>query len=194
MVNKLLITQQDGTPKSLVFADHAGDFSPAAATDLRDATAGNRTNVQLSMASVGDGAARQSAKADLGTDFAQAYRVRAAFEIAATPNDGDLIELYWAPSQSSTAANGNAGNVSGSDAAYTGYSSNMASSVKQLDLIGSFVCTVQATGTVQVAEVNDYSPTERYGSLVVRNESGAAIHSDDVECHVVFDPIIPEVQ
>lgn len=194
MANKLLITQQDGTPKSIVLADHAGDFSPATATDLRDPVSANRTNVQLSMASVVDGAARQSNKFDFGADFAQAYRVRAAFELAATPTAGDLIELYLAPSQSSTAANGNAANVSGADSAYSGYSSNLADSVKQLDYIGAFVCTAQTTGTVQVAEVSDYSPVERYGTLVVKNESNAAMHSDDVEIHIVFDPIIPEVQ
>ena len=57
-----------------------------------------------------------------------------------------------------------------------------------------FVCTVQTTATVQVAEVGMFTPSERYGSLVVKNESAAAFHSDDVESHVVFDPIVPEVQ
>jgi hypothetical protein len=84
--------------------------------------------------------------------------------------------------------------VSGSDAAYSGYSSNLAASVLQLDLIGVFVCTAQATGTVQVAEIGYFSPSERYGSLIVKNESAAAFHSDDVESHVVFDPIVPEIQ
>jgi hypothetical protein len=57
-----------------------------------------------------------------------------------------------------------------------------------------FVCSSDATGTVQVAEVGTFSPPERYGTLVVKNESGAAFHSDDVESHVVFDPVIPEIQ
>ena len=191
MANKILITEMDSTPEQISFADHAGDFSPTAANDLQFSTP---TTCQLSLVDVADGAARQSAKVDLGTKRAQAYKVRAAFELAATPTAGDVIELYWAPSSSSTAATGNAANVSGSDAAYSGYSSNLAQSVKQLDFIGGFVCTVQATGTIQVAEVAVFSPTERYGSLVVKDESGAAFHSDDVECHVVFDPIVPEVQ
>ncbi len=70
----------------------------------------------------------------------------------------------------------------------------MAASILQLDWIGNFVCTAQATPTVQVAEVGIFSPTERYGSLVVRNESAAAFHSDAVESHVVLDPIMPEFQ
>jgi len=191
MANKVLVSEQDGTPKQIVFADHAGDFSPAAGTSLEF---GTPTDCQITLASLADAAARQSAKVDLGTERAQVYKVRAAFEIAATPTAGDVIEIYWSPSSSSTAANGNAGGVSGADAAYAGYSANLAASVKQLDFIGNFICTAQASATVQVAEIGIFMPSERYGTLVVKNESGAALHSDDVEIHVVFDPIIPEVQ
>lgn len=194
MANKILTQEMDGTPKQIVFADHAGDFSPTAANDRRDVTSGDRTNCQLSLAGVADGAARQSAKVDLGENRAQAYAVRCAFEMAATPTAGDAIYLHWAPSHSPTAANSNPGGVAGADGAYAGYSSNLASSLKQLDRAGIFVCTVQVTTVVQQAEAGVFMPTARYGTLVVRNESGAAFHSDDVECHVVFDPIVPEMQ
>lgn len=193
MANKILVDEFDGTPAQITFADFAGDFSPTAANDLRHASATD-TEVQLSLASLADTAAWQSAKVDLDVVRAAAYKVRAAFELAATPAEGGLIELYWAPSQHATAATGNAANVSGSDATYTGYSSNLAASLKQLDRIGAFICTAQATSTVQVAEVAVFCPTERYGSLVVVNKSGAAFHSDDVECHVVFDPLYGEIQ
>lgn len=175
----------------ICFADHTTDFSPTTANDL---TQGTPSEVQIDLTSVADGAARQSNKVDLGEQRAPAYSVVAAFEIAATPTAGDYIELYWAPSPDPTAANGNPGGVSGSDAAYAGYSSNLAASVKQLDYIGNFICTAQATGTVQVAKVATFSPSERYGTLVVKNESGAALHSDAVEMHIVFNPIIDEVE
>ncbi len=191
MPNKILITEMDSTPEQICFADHANDFSPTAANDLQFSTP---TTCQIQLASVADTAARQSVKVDLGADRAQAYKVRAAFEMAATPTTGEIIELYWAPSSSSTAATGNPGGVTGADAAYAGYSANLGESVKQLDYIGSFVCTVQITTTVQVAEIRTFVPSERYGSLIVKNESSAAFHSDDVECHVVFDPIVIEVQ
>lgn len=194
MPTKILVTEAGGTPKQLVFADHGGDFSPAAADDLRDPTSGNRTTVNLSLASVANNAARQSDKADLGTDFAGMYAVRAAFEFAATPTAGNTVELYWAPSLSGTAANGNAGGVSGANAAYSGYSSNLDASVRQLQPIGNFVCTAQATATVQKGVVGYFMPPTRYGTLVVYDKSGAAFHSDDVECHVVFDPVVFEVQ
>lgn len=182
------------TSTQIVFADYAGDFSPTAANDL---TQGTPTQVQLSLASVSDGAARQSAKVDLGATRPAEYSVQAALEFNATGlTAGGVVELYWSPSTQpvAEAANGNPGGVSGSDAAYTGYSSNLAASVKQLILIGIGIVTAQATSTVQVLYCGRFRPPSRYGSLIVKNESGAAFHSDDVEMHVVFDPIIDEVQ
>lgn len=195
MANKVLVQEQDGTPKQIVFADHGGDFGPTAANDLRITTDGTKElEVELDLASVANQGARQSTKVDLGENRAPGYAVRAAFEFAATPTAGNVVELYWAPSPSATAGTANPGNASGADGAYTGYSSNMSAAVKHLIFIGVFVCTAQATATVQVGEVGVLYPTERYGSLVVRNESGAAYHSDDVECHVVFDPLVDEIQ
>jgi hypothetical protein len=195
MVSKTLVQEQDGTPKQIVFADHAGDFSPTAAKDLRISTDGSKeADYEIQLANLADDAARQSAKADLGENRALEYAVRAAFEFAATPTAGETVELYWAPSHSATAGNGNPANVTGADAAYAGYSANLDASLKQLEFIGPFVATAQATATVQVGEVAVFAPGERYGSLIVVNRSGAAFHSDDVECHVVFDPIIPEQQ
>ena len=193
MANKVLVQEMDSAPDQITFADFANDFSPAAANDLRHASAVD-TEVQLALATVADGAARQSTKVDLGADRALEYAVRAAFEMAATPVAGDVIELYWAPSQHATAANGNPGGASGADGAYAGYDANLGASVTQLIFLGVFICTANPTAVVQVAEVGVFAPTERYGSLIVKNESAAAFHADDVECHVVFDPIVPEIQ
>lgn len=192
---KFLYTEMDGTPKQIVFADHAGDFSPTAANDLRKTSDGSQDlEVQLSMASVANAAFRQSAKFDFGENWAQEYQARGAFEIAATPTAGRTINAFLAYSQSATAGNGNAGNVSGSDAAYTGYSSNGAASVLQLHQISAFVVTSQATGTVQVIEGWRFTPQGRYASLVLQNDTAAAMHSDDVECHIVLNPCVMEGQ
>lgn len=191
MANKVLLDEQDGTPKQIVFADHAADFAPTAANDLQF---GTPTEAQLDLTSLADTAARMSAKVDLGAVRAPRYKVRAAFELAATPVAGDVIELYWAPSSSATAGTGNAGGVTGADAAYAGYSTNLAASVKQLERIGTFICTTQVSTVVQIAECGYFVPGTRYGSLVVKNESAAAFHSDAVESHVVFDPVYEEIQ
>lgn len=193
--NKLLYTEMDGTPKQIVFADHAGDFSPAAANDLRKTTDGSmELDVQLSLASVANGGFRQSAKFDFGENWAQEYQARGAFEIAATPTAGRTVNAFLAYSHSATAGTGNSGNASGSDAAYTGYSSNGAASVLQLHQISAFVVTAQATSTVQVIEGWRFTPIGRYACLVVHDDTAAALHSDDVEMHIVLNPVVTEVQ
>jgi hypothetical protein len=193
MVSRILLPEMDGTPKQIVFK--SSSYSPAAADDLRITTDGSKESpYAITLASVANAAARQSVKADLGAKRAPAYKCRAAFELAATPTAGLTISLYWAPSPFSTAGYGNPGGVSGTDAAYTGYSSNIAASLQQLDKIGDFICTAQATSTVQIAEIGILEPTERYGSIVVYDNSGAAFHSSDANISIVLDPLPPEGQ
>src|SRR3989304_93606 len=132
MANKILLDEQNGTPKQICFRD-VTDFGPAAANDLR---VGTPTLVQLDMTSVADAAYRQSTKVDLGAVRAPAYAVRAALEFAAGVVAGEIMDFWWAPSGSATAGTANAGGVSGADGAYTGYSSNAAASVRPLEHIG----------------------------------------------------------
>lgn len=194
MANKVLRVEPGGTPDQIVFADHAGDFSPTAANDLRDATSGNRTNVEFNPASLAGGAYYQSDKVDLGSLWAPAYNVRAAIEWVTTVDAAEGISLFWAPSQSATAGTANPGGVSGAKGSYTGYSANAADSSKSLQFIGKTYSTNQGTSTVQIFNVGTFSPPNRYGSLVLRNDADDAFHSDDVEIHVVFDPVVDEVQ
>lgn len=190
MPNKVLITPPDGTPEQLCFADHAGDFLPSAANDLRTSTP---TTVQMALASLASGSYYQSAEFDLGADFAEAYAIRCAFELASAPTAGALITLY-AGFWHATGVGEPAG-MSGIAGPYTGYASNAADSVKQLVLVGSFVCTAQATATVQVGEAHGMMyPRARYGALVLLNGSGIGFHADDVESHIVATPIIVEIQ
>lgn len=144
----------------------------------------------ITLASLASASARQSAKIDLGSTRAPIFGVKADIEIGATPTAGNTIDLYWAPSNSGTASIDNPGNVSGSDAVYSGYASNnIDASVRQLFFIGSFVCTSQATPVVQRAFVGMFTPPTRYGSLIVHNRSGAAIHSSDANTNIVFMPV-----
>lgn len=176
----------------LTFADHATDFvGGAAKTSLEQA---GSTDVQLDLTSVADTAGRESAKVDLGAARAARYSVMATMEFAATPTAGALVELYWAPSPDGTAANGNPMNIDGVDAAAPSGIGTLAELVLVCQLIGKFVCTNDATTAVQTGFVGVFSPAERYGILVVKNESGAAFSSDAVETHIVFNPIIEEIQ
>lgn len=147
------------------------------------------TTASLANSSSESTGARQSAKIDFGATRARAYALWAAIEIAATPTAGNVIEHWVSPSSSGTAATDNMGGASGSDAAYSGYSSNITASLKQCTFVGNFICTAQATATVQKAFVGIYVPTHRYGNLIVWNKSGAAFHSSDTNIVWTFIPL-----
>jgi len=167
----------------IVLADTT-DYSPTAANNL-----GTRTD-QIDLTSLANAAARQSAKVDLGASRAFGYNVMAALEFAVAPGDGVTVDFYWAPSNSATAGTNNPGGVSGSDAAYTGTTgSTIDESVLQLQYIGSFSCTNDATTAVQIAQVGTFAPQERYGSMVVYNNAGQALHSDAVEMSISITPL-----
>lgn len=149
--------QQFATPKTLQKTGGTGAMTPS---------------------TLANGSYWQSAKIDLGATVAQAYAVYLDAELAATPTAGNTIDLWANPSSSGTAATDNRGGCSGSDATYTGYSSNAAASVKQLQFIGSGVCTSQATATVQKMFVGYFVPVQRYASFVMLNGAGSAFASD----------------
>jgi hypothetical protein len=143
----------------------------------------------ITMTSVANAAGRQSVKADFGATRARYYDVFADVELAATPTAGNLIDVYLNPSGSATAGTDNLGNCSGTDAAHTGYSSNLAATVPQLIYVGSLVCTAQATSTVQSGYVGRVAIPQRYGSIVVVNNSGAAFHSAATNVRFRFVPV-----
>lgn len=148
---------------------------------------------QLDLTSVANGAARQGAKGDLGDPRSLSYTVRAAIEFAVAPTAGTVVEYYWSASESSTAATGNDGGASGSDAAYKAGEEDEWK--RQLTPIGALIATADATATVQIQTINsDFRPPSRYGMVVVVNKSGQALHSDAVEMFVALVPNDPEVQ
>ena len=93
-----------------------------------------------------------------------------------------------------TAANGNPMNIDGADAAAPSGIGTLAELLTACIFIGSFICTNDPTTAVQTAYVGMLAPPERYGILIVENQSAAAFHSDAVETHIVFNPIVDEVQ
>lgn len=160
--------QQFGTPKA--FRSSGGDGA-------------------LTLASLANGAYRQSAKVDFGAVPARAYAVYLDAELAATPTAGNTIDVWANPSSSLAAGTDNRGGCSGADSAYAGYSSNAAAAVKQLPVVGSGVCTSQATATVQRMFVGVFVPAQRYNSFVLLNGSGAAFHTSDANCQLTFVPM-----
>lgn len=189
MANEILVKQ--GTQVRFFVT---GSFSPAdAGTNF---TVGTPTDVALTLASVADAAGRQSLKVDLGATRARQYSVFAAIDFTGeTPTAGATVDFYWAPSTSTTQGTGNIAGNSGADAAAPDGalgSITLDEFVAQCQYIGSLV--IHDGAVVQNGYVGSFSPADRYGQMVVVNNSGDAIEADDVENHVVMNPVVDEVQ
>ena len=175
------------TPKQISFNN--GSYVAGATETIE---VGTPTDVVLDLLDLIDTAAEQSAQADLGAVRASRYTVTAVLEFDAGPTTGELVEFYWAASSQSTAANGNPGYATGVTGAYDGGVATLAEGVAQLAFIGVMVCSADAAK--QLAHVGVFSPTERYGSLIVKNESGVTIaDTDSVESAVVLTPIVDDI-
>lgn len=145
----------------------------------------------ITLASLANGSMRQAVTLDLGANWARLWRIDCDFEIAATPTAGNAINIFGSFSNATGAGKAN---TTGSDGAYAGYSSNAAAASKQLDFLGSHICTTQATSTVQKSNCGVFFPKGRYLNLVVDNESGAALHSTDTNQAITFTPLEESIQ
>lgn len=166
-----------------------GTFKDSEGTAKVIRNSGGDAAITLASLANGNGTSaggRQSATLDLGATRARRYRVECNFELAATPTAGNAINLFgsWA-----SVTGAGEGNTSGSDAAYTGYSNNIDAATKQLEFLGSHICTSQATSTQQRSIVGTIYPKGRFLNLVVDNRSGAAFHSADTNQFITLTPI-----
>lgn len=170
-------------------------YSPTAINDIDPASS---TTVDLTLDEGGtglaDAAAINSDQVDLGTTRADSFRVHAALEWFAAVTAGKTVAFYWSPSNNSVVSDGNPGKPDGVDGAWTGDGGGtVAETVLQLQYIGSFI-TTDLIG-VQIAEIGAFSPSARYGQLIVINNSGTLLcGTDDIESAVVMEPIIVDIQ
>lgn len=183
-----------GVPMQIVLG--SSSLSPTAANDLRKGTVDvDHKKFAWSPVSLASGSYRQAVKIDFGTLRAPMYAVWLCGEWAATPTAGNASTLWVAPSTSGTAGTGNPGGASGTDAAYTGYSSNAAASVLSIgNPAAIFTNTSQATSTKQIIFGGYYRPPTRYGCAIFLNNAGSAFHSSDAEIHIVFNPQYRQAQ
>ena len=173
----------------------AASFNPADdGTNFTDDL--TNIDVAITLAALANAAGRQSAKCDLGATRARSYEVLAAVDFTdETPSASGRVDYYWAPSPNATAGNGNVAGNSGADAACPDGalgSITLAEFLLQCQFIGSLATHDGAS--VQCGLVGVFSPSSRYGQLIVVNNSGDAFENDDVEMHTVFNPIVDEVQ
>jgi len=155
--------------------------------------AGATTGLMPLESTIADAAAVESATVDLGSTFATRFRVGAALEFSSAPTAGEAVYLYGGFAPTTGAFGG--GLTAGASGAYAGTSaSTVGESVKQLDLIGVFVCTDDGPGTVQIANnCGEFTAGNRYMKVVLRNEAGQSIAPSGGN-HIVIDPIITQSQ
>ena len=170
-----------------------GSFAPV--DPATNWTIGTPTDVVMTMASLADTAGRQSDKFDFGANRANRYECLSSVDFTLeTPVAGERLDYYFAPSTSSTQANGNVAGNSGADAAAPGGALGgitLAEFLKLCDYIGPLI--VHDGAVVQNGKVGVFSPSSRHGQLIVVNESGDVLEADDVETHTVFNPLVDDV-
>lgn len=161
-----------------------------------DFTIGTPTDVALTLSAIASAAGRQSLKVDLGATRAPLYDVMAAIDFTGeTPTVGLSVDLYWAPSTSTTQGTGNVAGNSGGDAGCPDGalgSITLAEFVKQCVYIGSLI--VHDGAVVQNGYVGSFASPTRYGQMIVVNSSGDAFEASNVEMAVFMTPNIPEIQ
>ena len=163
-------------------------------TDYSSTLTGLARTHQIDLTSIGAAAARQGAKADLGSAFARQHLVYVGIEMDVAPTSGDLIEFWWAGSPHATAGNANPGGTSGSDAAYTGTAGDsLADSKLSLQYLGSLIATADAATVVQYQTLGFFVPKLRYGMPIVVNLADQAFEGDAVEMFVALIPYTDQI-
>ena len=188
--NQILVKDAaSATPKQISFAIHA---SYVAGTN-NVIEIGTPTEVELDLLNLLDTAAEQSAIADLGAVRARNYVVTCCIEYSdAAPTTNTVVEFYWAATGQSTAGIGNPGYTTGVVGAYSGGDAELAEGIAQLQFLG--VLVVSADIEFQIADIGVFSPTHRYGMLIVKNETGSTIcDTDIIETAVVLTPIVDDI-
>lgn len=193
MANELLIQDVAGSTMKQVRFFITGSFNPAdVATNW---TIGTPTDVVLTLDAVAAAAARQSAKVDLGALRAEEYDVFGCVDFTGETPAAGSIDYYWAPSTHVTPANGNVAGNSGIDA-------DCPDGALGTITLAEFLLWCQSIGSLRVHDgasvqngfVGTFTPSSRFGQLIVVNNSADAFEADDVEMHQVMNPVVRELQ
>lgn len=165
------------------------------ATDLGDLenTDTAPTAVQLDLTSLGAGAAREATKMTFPLARAMEWLITMSVEYVSAPAAGDTVDLYWGTSHSGTPGKGNMGQLTGTDAAYAGGAQTLAEALKKLTFLGSLILSEDIQPFVHTGVVRVFSPPDRYGTLVVHNNSADIMHSDMNETAISFEPIVTRI-
>ncbi len=166
-------------------------------TGLSDMSSGTPSVVDFTCDEGGTGLADQAAvnsdQVDLGVNHPTLFTVAATLEWFAAVTAGKTVDFYWSASSEAGATEGNPGESDGVDGLYapTGFTDD--EGVKQMTYIGSHINN--GNQDTQTAFIAVFSPFQRYGQLVMFNNSGATLcGTDDIESSVLMTGIVNEIQ
>ena len=150
--------------------------------------------IAMNTRNISSGAARQSAKYDLGAGpWPAEFAVRAQNILGAAAAVGARVDYYVGWSNSGTAATDNSGGCSGADAAYSGQSGGtIAQSVIQLQSIGSLVFDANIACDMQL---RSFEPKARYMYFVmVNNTAQTTTNVNDTDNILTLTPMNPRLE
>jgi len=184
----------------IIFADHAVDWGgPIGGTAKTSLEVTGATDVDLDLTSLSpftggvDTDVAESDKFDFGASRAARYSCMASIETGTGVATGLTYDFYLAPSTQSVAADGNPAQIAGVDTQTFSGIGVVGGLLRQSLFIGSLVVNSQAN-SVQTAFVGVFSPPEQYGILIVINSTTESAESNANEHHIVFNPIVDEIQ
>lgn len=153
----------------------------------------NSNTAVLTMKNIATAAYQQSAKFDFGANFAHLWSADLTNKFASAPTAGLTCKVWIGYSSSGTAATGNVGNCTGSDAAYAGYSGGTAAqSLLQLDPLGQMV--LDANAGPQSGQLAQFVPKKRYGYVVWQNASGKTTTNVDADHVLTLSPVNARIE
>jgi hypothetical protein len=146
--------------------------------------------VQFCLAGLGAGAYRQSPKFSLRAVRDREIYMHASIEMASIPIDAGCLNFWIGFSDDPVPGSGNPANLSGADAAYTGYGTSA-------DDADKAVSELARVGTLMVAgcasafgrPVGSFVPSGDYGIVVVKNSTGVALKATAEQMSVLISPI-----
>jgi hypothetical protein len=137
----------------------------------------------------------QSAKTDLTASRAETMLLRAQLAFTTAPTTGGYVSFYVGFSSISTAASGNPANLSGADATYTGYATDAAVAVSQLQFVGIMSVSVTTSTTVpQVADIGVFTPLDQYVMVVALNNTSQPLTTLTTDKSIKIIPLFDEAQ
>ena len=137
----------------------------------------------------------QSAKTDLTASRAEQFLLRAQVAWTTAITAGGYISFYVGFSSLSTAASGNPANLSGADAAWTGYSNDIAVASSHLQMVGVLAGSLSTSTTVpQVKDIGMFTPLDRYCMVIAINSSSQPLSTITTLNALTLIPLMDEAQ